>query len=207
MSQAFELEPKKWPKQARSKATFDALVDACTLVLPQLGYAGTTTNHIADAAGAGIASLYEYFPGKDAIIVLTIQNLNNRIFNQLAKRATSIGGLPKNLLMQAWLNEIYECLSDEKELIRVITLEIPYRQQLPQTMDLAQQLIGFAEVLEVKSSSVLPTKQSKASMYLIVNLVVSSMITLVIAPPNNLSEKEVIDELSERLNQWIFSKT
>ena len=51
MSQPFDLTPKKLPKQARSRATFDAVVDACALVLPQQGYAGTTTNHIAEAAG------------------------------------------------------------------------------------------------------------------------------------------------------------
>ena len=47
-------------------------------------------------------------------------------------------------------------------------------------------------------------KQSKASMYLIVNLVVSSLSQLVINPPSYLNPEEVIEELSERMNQWVF---
>ena len=54
--------------QRRAQLTFDALVEACARLLPELGYAGVTTNHVAEAAGVGIASLYEYFPGKDAIV-------------------------------------------------------------------------------------------------------------------------------------------
>lgn len=204
MPQVFELTPKKWPKQSRSKSTFDALVDACTLVLPKLGYSGTSTNHIAYTAGVGIASLYEYFPGKDAIIALVIQKLNERVLLQLAKRAMSIKNLAPEQLMKAWLGEIYTCLLQEQELIRVVSLEVPFSQHIFQAQDLAQQLLQFSEALENKSLNVLPQKQSKASMYLIVNLVVGSMTQLVIDPPKDIPAEALIETLSQKLNLWIF---
>jgi AcrR family transcriptional regulator len=205
MPQVFELEPKKWPKQQRSQATFNALIDACTLVLPKLGYAGTSTNHIADAAGVGIASLYEYFPGKDAIIALVIKNLSDRVFTQLGKRAISLKDLPPQQFMEAWLNEIYACLLEEQNIIRVISLEVPFSQHIFQTEDLAQQILQFSEALEQQSLDFLPKKQSKASMFLIVNLVVGSMTQLLIEPPKDISAEELITELSLKLNQWIFN--
>ncbi len=205
MAQVFELQPKKWPRQARSQTTFDALIEACTLVLPKLGYAGTTTNHIAEASGVGIASLYEYFPGKDAIIAQAIERMNSRILNQLAETALSLQGLAKNDLMQAWLQGIYDCLSKEKDIIRVLTLEVPYSEQISQKQGFAQQLMRFSELLEAGAADLLPNKQSKASMYLIVNLVVSSLTQLVINPPEELSAQEVIEELSLKLNAWVFS--
>ena len=55
----FALRPRKLPAQRRSQQTFDAIVEAGTQLLPLLGYAGTTTNHIAERAGVNIASLYE----------------------------------------------------------------------------------------------------------------------------------------------------
>ena len=42
-------------------------LDAATQVLVDIGYSDTTTNKIADCAGVSIGSLYEYFPGKEAI--------------------------------------------------------------------------------------------------------------------------------------------
>src|SRR4029453_18964712 len=90
LPQARDLEPRKRPAQARSQATFDALVDACTGLLPRLRYAGTTTNHIAERAGVSIASLYEYFPGKDAIVAQVAERLVDRVLRRLAKEAPRV---------------------------------------------------------------------------------------------------------------------
>jgi len=62
------LSPRKTPKQDRSRATVEALLEATADILVRDGYAKLTTNRIADRAGVNIASLYQYFPGKDAIV-------------------------------------------------------------------------------------------------------------------------------------------
>src|SRR5205085_569397 len=63
-----KLSPRKTPRQERSRATVEALLEATTDILRREGYAKLTTNRIADRAGVNIASLYQYFPGKEAII-------------------------------------------------------------------------------------------------------------------------------------------
>lgn len=57
------------PRQARSRATVDAILEAAALVLEDAGEAGFNTNAVAERAGVGIGSLYRYFPGKRAILV------------------------------------------------------------------------------------------------------------------------------------------
>jgi AcrR family transcriptional regulator len=63
-----KLLPKKTPRQDRSRATVEALLEATTDILAREGYAKLTTNRIAERAGVNIASLYQYFPGKQAIL-------------------------------------------------------------------------------------------------------------------------------------------
>jgi AcrR family transcriptional regulator len=63
------LEPRKLPKQARSEATIEAILEAAAQVFERHGYAAGTTNRIAARAGVSIGSLYQYFPNKDAILV------------------------------------------------------------------------------------------------------------------------------------------
>ena len=58
---------RKRPKQARSKATVDAILTAASQVLLETGYYRASTYKIADLAGVSTGSLYEYFPGKEAI--------------------------------------------------------------------------------------------------------------------------------------------
>ena len=62
------LSPRKTPRQDRSRATVEALLEATTDILARHGYAKLTTNRIAERAGVNIASLYQYFPGKEAIV-------------------------------------------------------------------------------------------------------------------------------------------
>src|SRR4030095_5955269 len=62
------LSPRKSPRQERSRATVEAILQAATDILVRQGASRLTTNRIAERAGVSIASLYQYFPGKHAII-------------------------------------------------------------------------------------------------------------------------------------------
>jgi AcrR family transcriptional regulator len=61
-------KPRKKPRQERSLVTYDAILEAATRIFGERGYAGATTNEIAELAGVSIGSLYQYFPNKDALI-------------------------------------------------------------------------------------------------------------------------------------------
>src|SRR5271155_2767647 len=67
------LEPRKLPRQERSGATVDAILEAAAQVFERRGYAAGTTNRIAERAGISIGSLYQYFPNKDAILVALVR--------------------------------------------------------------------------------------------------------------------------------------
>ena len=66
------LEPRKIPKQTRSQSTVEAILEAAAQVFERHGYAGGTTNRIAERAGTSIGSLYQYFPNKDAVLVALV---------------------------------------------------------------------------------------------------------------------------------------
>jgi AcrR family transcriptional regulator len=59
--------PRRQAKQERSRETVEALLEAAARVLQERGYAGATTNRIAEVAGASVGTLYEYFANKEAI--------------------------------------------------------------------------------------------------------------------------------------------
>ena len=61
--------PRKHPKQERASATVDAILQAATYILIRDGWEGLDTNKIAKRAGVNIASLYQYFPNKQAIVI------------------------------------------------------------------------------------------------------------------------------------------
>lgn len=60
---------KKQPKQKRSKEVVEAVLDAAARILSKIRLKDATTNKIANTAGVGIGSLYDYFPNKSSIAV------------------------------------------------------------------------------------------------------------------------------------------
>lgn len=62
------LKPRKTPSQARAKVTVEAILEAGAYILIRDGWEKFTTNSVAERAGVNIASLYQYFPNKEAIV-------------------------------------------------------------------------------------------------------------------------------------------
>ena len=62
------FRPRKAPSQGRAVATVDAILGATARILVTRGYAALTTNHVAKRAGVSIGTLYEWFPGKEALV-------------------------------------------------------------------------------------------------------------------------------------------
>jgi AcrR family transcriptional regulator len=67
------VEPRKAAKQQRSRVTIDAILEATARIVGQVGLDRATTNRIAELAGVSIGSLYQYFPGKEALLAALIE--------------------------------------------------------------------------------------------------------------------------------------
>ena len=59
---------RRQPTQARAQRTLQTLFKAAAQILDKEGEGGLTTNKVAAAAGFSIGTLYQYFPGKEALV-------------------------------------------------------------------------------------------------------------------------------------------
>ncbi|TAD78850.1 MAG: TetR/AcrR family transcriptional regulator [Oscillatoriales cyanobacterium] len=71
---------RKKPKQARSQARVDRILDVAEQLFTTEGYNATTTNAIAAQAGVPIGSLYQFFPDKNAIIGALAERYNDQMY-------------------------------------------------------------------------------------------------------------------------------
>jgi len=68
MEDTLTLRPRKRPTQARARARVELILDATATLLERRGYDALTTNAIALEAHVNVASLYQYFPNKQAVM-------------------------------------------------------------------------------------------------------------------------------------------
>jgi AcrR family transcriptional regulator len=198
-----DLLPKKRPTQARSQATFDALVDACTWLLPRRGYAGTTTNRIAERAGVGIASLYEYFPGKDAIVAQVAERLVDRVLARLGDGAEHVLAAGEGDAVRAWIVWIHETGAREKALVAVFRDQVPYTDQLEPVQATSAKLVQFSQQVRWRAGGFVRRELSDASLQLLINLVTSTILQIVLDRPEGVTRRELLEELIRRVEEWI----
>ncbi len=73
-----DLEPRKEPKQARAKRTYEKILTATAILLDEVGLDGINTNLIAERADVNISAIYKYFPNKYAILSTLAVRLNDK---------------------------------------------------------------------------------------------------------------------------------
>ncbi len=78
--------PRKKPQQRRAQNTVERLLAATADMIEEHGLEALTTNHIAERAGVNIASLYQYFPNKEAIIAALLE----AYFQQISKTLNDV---------------------------------------------------------------------------------------------------------------------
>ncbi|QDZ00600.1 TetR/AcrR family transcriptional regulator [Nitratireductor mangrovi] len=101
-----KLNPRKSPLQGRSRATCEAVMEAAARILEQDGRQGLTTNHVAERAGISVGSLYQYYPGKEAILAALIRQMRREMLADfeaavVASRDANLAGTAKALVRAA----------------------------------------------------------------------------------------------------------
>jgi AcrR family transcriptional regulator len=117
------LAARRRPRQARSQATVEAILIASRRVLIRDGYAGFTTQRVAEVAGVGIGSLYEYFRSKDALLSALVDDFLGTMastvmasMGEVDDMERAIGGVIAALL---------EVKTQHQQLNRILLEELP----------------------------------------------------------------------------------
>ena len=117
MARKPNIASKKQPRQSRSIATVAAIVEAATYILSRRGLADFTSNKVAERAGVNVASFYQYFPNKEALLFHIVQRTWDEQLARLEPILTSGDASPADRL-RAFVRELMLVEAAEAELRR-----------------------------------------------------------------------------------------
>ena len=84
---------RRKPQQARSVSRVDDILSAALALVGQKGIAALTMREIAKSAGMPLASVYQYFPNKSAVIATLYQSFSEHTREALEEALADIGGI------------------------------------------------------------------------------------------------------------------
>ncbi len=167
MPTATTAKPRKSPRQARSKATVDVILDATARVLVTDGYAGASTNRIAAVAGVSIGSLYQYFPSKQALVTALRRRHAEHMLAMLQQ--VGAGAAQANVADAAKIlvHAVIAAHLVDPQLHRVLGQEVPRPYAAEGRTDIETDMRAMTRgLLEVHRDHILPTDLDLASLML-----------------------------------------
>jgi AcrR family transcriptional regulator len=118
---------RKTPRQQRSRAMVEAIVEAAARVLARRGWAGFTTNEVASVAGVSIGSLYQYFPNKLALAEAIRKQHLDAVLSALGDPAKGKSGtIPLEHRVTRLIDGVIAAHSVDPTLHKVLLDEVPF---------------------------------------------------------------------------------
>jgi AcrR family transcriptional regulator len=191
------LEPRKVPRQQRSKATVEAILDAYAEEVARLGYHALTTHGIAARAGVSVGTLYQYFPNRDAVggalVVRALERLldamQSALSDCIARNLDGVSAI-EHLLLTA-----LGVLMRERPLFTRLAPEAPHLFRLPAAAALSRQLIEHSQHIRLSGGDRLDLPMPEADAWIIGHMVSASML--------QVSLLDVPDEERQRLTREV----
>ena len=118
-------KPRKSASQDRSRATVDALVEATARILVKEGFDRASTNRIAETAGVSIGSLYQYFPGKDALVAAVIDRHTEDLMDVVRDTLAEVVEIPLESAVRRIVSVAIEAHRVDPKLHRVVAEQLP----------------------------------------------------------------------------------
>lgn len=196
------LSPRKRPTQDRAQRTYRAILEAGARILERRGYEALTTNHVADLAGVGIASLYEYFPNKHALVAEIVRHVLDELLADLGASTHLITSSPPDVALKTWLGSMYAAVAKRRGVVRVIVQEVPFLWEIPAVDQARRLMLELARSTRDLGARVSGTPRiSDAMIYLLATMTGAAVLEAVLRPPSAHSAEELIESLAEIVNR------
>ncbi len=194
--------PRKIPRQARSRQTVDAVLDATARVLVKAGYTALTTNRVAEVAGVSVGSLYQYFPSKDALVDALLERHLETVRRVVFAAMAGLGKLSLREATRAMVGALAAAHAGDPSLHRVLLSELPRASRMRRLRDWEQTLHGaIVAFLETHRAELRVTDLPTAAFVVLV--AVDGMMTASILFQPDLTAFDVVDETTTLVMRYL----
>lgn len=187
--------PRKEPKQERSRATVEALLTATARVLIREGYERTTTIRVAEVAGYGVGSLYDYFPNKEALVAALIERHAEEMVGLVESAFRSHEDSSMSVAVRAWVEGGVAAHRAEPELHKVLVAQVPRVGDMKRIGEFEGRIAGLVRGHLERHADEIGPKDLALASFVVAQAVVSLTHKAVSERPDSLGNGRLEDEI------------
>ena len=198
--------PRKRASQERSRATVDALIEATARILVRDGFDRTSTNRIAQAAGVSVGSLYQYYPGKDALVAAVIERHNRDLMKVVRDALAEIADQPLEQAVRALVAAAIEAHRVDPKLHRVLAEQTPRTGALANVEAFSSDTYGLFRTLLERRREEVRVVDLELATFMCVTSIEALTHTAVLHRPDVLSDEAVgslVDEATRLVVRYL----
>ncbi len=162
---------RKEPRQERSRALVESVLAAAARVLIRDGYEAATTNRIAEVAGVSVGSLYQYFPGKEAIVSALAERHAEQMWSAFVTGTGQAWTLPVTAAVPQVIAALWACHGIDPRLHRVLHEQVPRLGQVDRMREINRRASEVAEQFLAAHAAELRVRDIKLAAFVVVELV------------------------------------
>jgi AcrR family transcriptional regulator len=174
------LEPRKRPRQARARATYAAIVDACAQLLAVDSYEALTTNGVAERAGVSIGTLYEYFPNRESIVATLAADACHRLVARMHRAAEESVGMGDFQGVEHLIRAGIAAMAAPENAFRTLVHETPFVLRLPAFREARLTLDALCQGIRVGAGPRINLPEPQADAWLISQMLFSAMLEIAV---------------------------
>ena len=203
MQRQVRTSPRKRPRQQRSRDTVDSILDATARLLKHAGFAGMTTNAVAEKAGVSIGSLYQYFPNKEALVSALIERHCDEMNAAILAELTNVANLPIAQGARAVIELTFSAHAIDPALHRVLTEQVPRIGKLAKLRELDNISHRMVAGLLAARRDELAIRDVELAAFVLVSAIESIVHRSALLYPDKLKDPRLLDEATLLVTRYL----
>lgn len=209
-SKLFEREQtlaRRRPSQARAEQTVERIQKAMLELIAKEGYAAASTNRIAELAGVNIASLYRYFPNRQAIALALYESAASGLARRTHEWLTTNMSAPIETSLRRLIMLVMDYVDRHQVALLRLRDEVPELRERAQPMSL-ETLVYHPSRLYLEQQLGRTNKAALSrKLFFVQHMGMGLIRQYVLEKPRGISKAQFAAELTDLITLYVRAPT
>ena len=192
---------RRKPRQERSKAMVNSLIDATALTIAEHGISGANTVLIAGKAGVSVGSLYQYFDSKEDLFEGVLEQMNCGLLAIVNAQIEQLTNKDIRVFIRDLLGQVWQFLEENDQRYLHIVKHWAQLDFVRFMNELQNRMTTAFAVYIMHHPTNAPVSELPTKIYVLINSVLFTIVRHVSDPAPHINRAQIIEVFAQLAEQ------